>query len=202
MNALAADTGGFMPTTPTTSRGGLHEMLKDTETYYVLAYEPTNTQRDGGFRNIEVRLPGPRASRCARARAISPPTTGGKVVASARRRPRTRRARNEQRRAEMTARAPLARAAQRHPRPAVRADFMGLDDGTTQLVVSGNVDVGQAAVRAPQDRRQAHARDRGGGFRRVRATTAQLCRPSAWRWTWADADYERLLKAGLPTSRP
>jgi hypothetical protein len=33
---------------------------RKAETYYVLAYEPTNTKRDGGFRRIEVRLPGVR----------------------------------------------------------------------------------------------------------------------------------------------
>ena len=63
MNALAADTGGFLVDNSNDLRGGLREMLKDTETYYVLAYEPTNTKRDGGFRKIEVRLPGIRASR-------------------------------------------------------------------------------------------------------------------------------------------
>ena len=58
MNALAADTGGFLVENSNNLRAGLREMLKDTETYYVLAYEPTNTKRDGGFRRIEVRLPG------------------------------------------------------------------------------------------------------------------------------------------------
>ena len=58
MNALAADTGGFLVENTNNLRAGLRELLKDTETYYVLAYEPTNTRRDGGFRRIEVRLPG------------------------------------------------------------------------------------------------------------------------------------------------
>ena len=58
MNAIAADTGGFLVENSNDLRAGLRAMMKDTENYYVLAYEPTNTKRDGGFRRIEVRLPG------------------------------------------------------------------------------------------------------------------------------------------------
>jgi VWFA-related protein len=58
MHALAADTGGFLAENSNDIRAGLREMLKDTEAYYVLAYEPTNTQRNGSFRRIEVRVPG------------------------------------------------------------------------------------------------------------------------------------------------
>ena len=58
MHALAADTGGFLAENSNNLRAGLRELLKDTETYYVLAYEPTNTKRDGAFRRIEVRVPG------------------------------------------------------------------------------------------------------------------------------------------------
>ena len=42
MNALAADTGGFLVENSNDLRDGLKQMLKDSETYYVLAYEPTN----------------------------------------------------------------------------------------------------------------------------------------------------------------
>ena len=32
-------------------------MLADNEAFYLIAYEPTNTKRDGRFRRIELRLP-------------------------------------------------------------------------------------------------------------------------------------------------
>ncbi|HXK09911.1 MAG TPA: VWA domain-containing protein, partial [Vicinamibacteria bacterium] len=43
MNALAADTGGFLADSSNSLQAGLRRILEDTETYYVLAYEPTNT---------------------------------------------------------------------------------------------------------------------------------------------------------------
>ena len=58
MHALAADTGGFLVENSNNLRSGLRKILDDTETYYVLAYEPANTKRDGSFRKIDVRLPG------------------------------------------------------------------------------------------------------------------------------------------------
>ena len=60
MHSLAADTGGFLVTSTNDLRSGLRRMLADTESYYVLAYEPTNTKHDGLFRRIEVRVPGSR----------------------------------------------------------------------------------------------------------------------------------------------
>ena len=80
MHALAADTGGSLVESTNDLRAGLRRLLKDTDTYYVLAYEPTNPKRDGAFRRIEVRLPG------VRDQGTSPPTT-----ATPARPPRTRR---------------------------------------------------------------------------------------------------------------
>ena len=60
MNALAADSGGFLIENTNDLGTGLRKILKDTETYYLIAYEPTNPRRDGAFRKIEVRLPGER----------------------------------------------------------------------------------------------------------------------------------------------
>jgi len=66
LTTLADGTGGFL-VRGTDLAGGLRRMLEDNETYYLLAYEPTNTQRDGRFRKIEVRLRG-RAGLDARTR--------------------------------------------------------------------------------------------------------------------------------------
>ena len=99
MNALAADTGGFLVENSNNLRAGLREMLKDTETYYVLAYEPTNTKRDGGFRRIEVRLPGVPGARVRTRSGYFAPDDGRLGVTDGTAEAEARRA--EQRRAEM-----------------------------------------------------------------------------------------------------
>lgn len=58
MNSLAVDTGGFLVKNSNDIGQGLGRILRDNDTYYLLAYEPTNTARDGQFRKIQVRLRG------------------------------------------------------------------------------------------------------------------------------------------------
>ncbi len=58
LNALAEDTGGFLVRNTNDLGQGFGRILRDNEAYYLLAYEPTNTARDGKFRRIEVRLRG------------------------------------------------------------------------------------------------------------------------------------------------
>jgi VWFA-related protein len=56
MNALAVDTGGFLVKNSNDLDQGLGRILRDNEAYYLLAYEPANSARDGRFRKIQVRL--------------------------------------------------------------------------------------------------------------------------------------------------
>ena len=80
MHALAADTGGFLVENSNDLRSGLRKILDDTETYYVLAYEPANTKRDGGFRKVEVEAArNPRRQGRDSIRATWPQTTGARV---------------------------------------------------------------------------------------------------------------------------
>jgi len=58
MNSLAVDTGGFLVKNSNDIGQGLGRILRDNDAYYLLAYEPTNTVRDGQFRKIQVRLRG------------------------------------------------------------------------------------------------------------------------------------------------
>jgi VWFA-related protein len=58
LNALAEDTGGFLVRNTNDLSQGLGRIVRDNEVYYLLAYEPTNSARDGRFRRIEVRLRG------------------------------------------------------------------------------------------------------------------------------------------------
>ncbi len=58
LNALAEDTGGFLVRNTNDLGQGFARILRDSEVYYLLAYEPTNALRDGRFRRVEVRVPG------------------------------------------------------------------------------------------------------------------------------------------------
>lgn len=54
--ALAHDTGGFMVMNTNDLNLGMKRVLDDTEVYYLLAFEPTESYRDGRFRKLEVRV--------------------------------------------------------------------------------------------------------------------------------------------------
>jgi VWFA-related protein len=56
MYALAIDTGGKAFFNNNDLSAGLQRVLDDNEVYYVLAYEPPASRRDGRFHQIEVRI--------------------------------------------------------------------------------------------------------------------------------------------------
>jgi len=59
MNALAADTGGKAIFNTNDLRTGLAPALKETSNYYLIAWKPdTESQKQGRFRNVEVKLIG------------------------------------------------------------------------------------------------------------------------------------------------
>jgi VWFA-related protein len=196
MHALAADTGGFLVENSNNLRAGLREILRDTETYYVLAYEPTNTKRDGSFRRIEVRLPG--------RRGLEVRTRSGYLAVDdghpgAQRTAEDAARRQEQRRSEMrTALGSLA------PLTAIpvrlSADFLSLDGAVTQVVVTASVDVAALPFARPRDRRQATVEtaalvyDEAGAI----ATTLQTERKML---DLTESDYGQLLQRGLPYQR-
>jgi VWFA-related protein len=57
LQRLARDTGGLIVRETNDLGAGLGRMLADNEAFYMVAYEPANTKRDGRFRKIELRLP-------------------------------------------------------------------------------------------------------------------------------------------------
>ena len=58
MFALAEDTGGKAVFNNNDLNLGLQKILDDTESYYLLAFEPTVSYRDGRFRKLEIKIPG------------------------------------------------------------------------------------------------------------------------------------------------
>jgi VWFA-related protein len=56
LNALSRDTGGFPIFNNNDLSLGLQKIVEDTETYYLLAFEPLVSYRDGRFRRLEVKV--------------------------------------------------------------------------------------------------------------------------------------------------
>ena len=193
MNALAADTGGFLVEGTNDLHAGLHEMLKDTETYYVLAYEPSNTRRDGAFRKIEVRLPQAHGVKLrTRSGYFAPDDRRLRVATNAVDMAR----RSEQRRAEMQialgSLAPLDGIPVR-----LSADFVALENGVTQLVVSGNIDVTKLAFVRLRDRRQATLESVAVALDEAGESVATL-QTERTAMDLSDADYAKVLTTGIP----
>ena len=195
MHALAADTGGFLVENSNNLRAGLRQLLKDTETYYVLAYEPANTKRDGSFRKVEVRLPG--------VQGVKIRTRSGYFAPDERRdaadqagEAAVRQA--EQRRAEMRlalgSLAPLTAIPVRFA-----ADFVHLD-GASQVMVSAAVDVSTIPYVRRGDRREATV-ETGGLVLDEAGRVALALDTERSVMGLNDADHARLLRHGLPYTR-
>lgn len=58
-NSLAVDTGGLMIRNQNNFNAALDEIAADANRYYVIGYQPENTQFDGKYRSIEVRVKRP-----------------------------------------------------------------------------------------------------------------------------------------------
>ncbi len=54
--SIASDTGGFTVKNTNDLGKGIQRIANETQLYYLLGYDPTNTARDGRFRKIEVKV--------------------------------------------------------------------------------------------------------------------------------------------------
>jgi hypothetical protein len=55
---LASDSGGFAVRNTNDLSKGIRRIADESQAYYLLGYNPSNTQRDGRFRKIQVKVPG------------------------------------------------------------------------------------------------------------------------------------------------
>jgi hypothetical protein len=55
--AVALDTGGFVVKNTNDLESGILRVSAESQAYYLLGYNPSDTARDGKYRKIEVRLP-------------------------------------------------------------------------------------------------------------------------------------------------
>jgi VWFA-related protein len=188
MNSLAKDTGGLFIYNTNDLGAGLDRIMRDTETYYLLAYQPTNTKRDGRFRRVEVRLPGRDDLKIRTRRGYfapddskdskPPPEAAGRLAA-------------------LELHEALASL---YPRSAIplrlSADFVSLGSAGPQLVVNANVDLSRVRFEQVADRHVAAlvlagvVYDAGGApFKNLDPQRVDL--------RLEDPDYDRALKVGL-----
>jgi VWFA-related protein len=78
LGRLAKDTGGFLVENTNDLGAGVARMQQERTTYYLLAYQPTNTNLDGKFRRISVKVKRPKATVRARPGYVAPETTSPK----------------------------------------------------------------------------------------------------------------------------
>jgi len=57
-DSLASDSGGFSVRNTNDLSRGIKRIADESQAYYLLGYSPTNAQRDGRFRKIQVKVPG------------------------------------------------------------------------------------------------------------------------------------------------
>jgi VWFA-related protein len=75
--SIAAETGGFTVKNTNDLAAGIQRIAEETRVYYLLGYVPTNTARDGRFREIKVELRNPRGRKVrARKGYYAPSETG------------------------------------------------------------------------------------------------------------------------------
>jgi VWFA-related protein len=188
MHALAADTGGFLFDNSNDLHAGLKRVLEDTESYYVLAYEPTNTKRDGAFRRIEVRLPNRRDVKVrARTGYFAP---GDRRAGS----PSTV-AETQGRRTQGGTGAALAPLAALPVQ--LSADFVSVDRDVTEVVVSGHVDTTTLPFVRDGDRYKAAA-EVTAVVRDEKGAVVATLEPERLSVDMTEAEHERLSREGLP----
>jgi VWFA-related protein len=66
LGRLARDTGGFLLESTNDLAAGVARMQQERSTYYLLAYQPTNTKFDGKFRKVSVKVKRPKVTVRAR----------------------------------------------------------------------------------------------------------------------------------------
>ena len=196
MGALAANTGGFLVQGTNDLGAGLRKILKDTETYYLIAYESTNPKRDGAFRKLEVRLPGQRDVRIRARKGYFAPnerktSPSGPPAAVAESAVRTEDRRDSEMKMALTSLAPLGGIPVR-----LSVDFVSVDAAGPQLVVSSHVDLNGVPFVRAGGRHLATVDEAATVFDESGAVVGSLELERA-AMDLTDASYEQALKGGL-----
>jgi VWFA-related protein len=82
--SIAAETGGFTIKNTNDLVAGIQKIAEETRAYYLLGYVPTNTARDGLFREIKVELRDPRGRKVRARKGYYAPSETGEEASSSR----------------------------------------------------------------------------------------------------------------------
>jgi VWFA-related protein len=77
---LATASGGFVVSNTNDLASGIQRIARENESYYLLGYMPTNTARDGKFREIEVKLRNGKGLTVRARKGYYAPTATGEVA--------------------------------------------------------------------------------------------------------------------------
>jgi len=187
LNAVAEGTGGFLVDSVNDLGAGLSRIARDTETYYLLAYAPTNTKHDGRFRKIEVRLPGHPELRVRTRTGYFAPDDQAKKD----------RKGSEKGRAARELQAALFSLYPRTGIPVrLAADFVSLGGAGEQMMLTANVDLGAARFRREGRLHQAKLVLVGTVFDAAGLPAVKLD-PQALDLTFTDAQLQQAQREGL-----
>jgi VWFA-related protein len=153
MHSLAEDTGGFLVASTNDLSSGLRRIVADNDFYYVLAYEPSNTARNGKFRKIEVKVPGRRGLRIrTRKGYFAPDERNAPSVATL----RAEAVKSAAARREADIHRGLSSLFPLRDIPVrMSADFVRMPGEGSQVVVSALVDLHRVTFQQVGDRQQA-----------------------------------------------
>jgi VWFA-related protein len=146
MVALSEDTGGFLARSGNDLSAGLGRILRDSRLYYLLAYQPSSSRRDGKFRRIEVKLRSRPGLRVRARRGYYAANESATAAA-----PETSAARREREMAQgLHSLLPLTGIPVR-----LVADFVDLPPDGPRALVKAHIDVGQLGFERKIDHQAA-----------------------------------------------
>lgn len=196
LSGLARDTGGFLVANNNDLGGGVTRIMQDTETYFLVAYQPTNVARDGRFRKIEVRLPGHKHLDIRTRRGYFAPSDDDEEE------PRELTEAEAGRRVAADLQAALASL---YPRTAIplllSADFVSLQGAGPQLVVNANVDLAAVPFQRSDDDRRLAALVIAGIVYDAAGEPRATLDPQRIDLRLDRADYEQARKVGMKYNR-
>jgi len=194
LHVVASGTGGFLVHGVNDLGAGLERIARDTETYYLLAYAPTNTRHDGRFRKIEVRLPGhPDLEIRTRTGYFAPGDDDGRG-----------NQREGETAGERAAKELLGALASLYPRSAVplrlAADFVSQGNAGEQMVLCAHVDLTATRFVPEGDSHRARLVFVGTVYDDAGAPVASL-EPRAADLSLSDAQRQQANREGLKFER-
>ncbi len=196
LGALAEGTGGLFVHGTNDLGLGLDKILRDSDAVYLIAYEPTSTDRDGRFHEIQVKLPRHRELRVRARRGYFAPDDRQAAVKGAPPSPATEAARRERDiRTALASLFPLRGVPVR-----LSADWVDVPPAGSQLVIRAHVDMAGIRFERVDDRYRADVEVVGVVYDENGTVVGDIEGQQAGM-NLVSSNYEQVLKEGLRYQR-